>query len=265
MSDAGQAPDRRVVLLSGGAGNLGHEAARLFAAEAAAVVVVDSAADPGHALADELTRSGSEAMFVHADVTDAADWHRVLEETVGRFDRVDCLVNAAGLSPSAVSDDFGLDGWELLIAANLTATFLGIRAVIPAMVTQQSGCIVNVASIGGLVGLPVGHLAYAAAKGGVAALSRTTAARYGRDGIRSNTIFPGVLPPMRSRSSAPSAGSSAAAVVSRSALGRQGAPLDVAHAVVFLGSEKAAYITGADLVVDGGAISVAGLPATPSG
>lgn len=256
--------DRRVVVLSGGAGNLGQAAAKVFAESGAAVVIADYADQPGEALAAELRESGAEAVFVHADVTKAEDWNRVVTESTRTFGRIDCLVNGAGVSPSAVSDIFDLDGWSLLVDSNLTSAFLGVRAVIPIMRDQHSGSIVNVSSVGGLVGLPVGHVGYAAAKGGIAALSRTVAARFGRDGIRCNTVFPGVLPPMRSRSSAPSAGTSAGAVVKRSALGRTGDPIDIANAVFFLAFDNAAYITGADLVVDGGAISVAGVPETPS-
>jgi NAD(P)-dependent dehydrogenase (short-subunit alcohol dehydrogenase family) len=173
-----------------------------------------------------------------------------VQAALQRFGRIDILVNNAGISGSAVPDVTELDLFDRLISVNLRGTFLGIRAVVPHMAAAGGGSIVNISSICSHVGTPGVHVGYHASKGGIRALTKAAAAQYGPQKIRVNSIHPGAMPPMRDRQLNSHAARDR--VIARVPLGRVGEVDDVAHTVVFLASDESAYITGAELVVDGG-------------
>jgi NAD(P)-dependent dehydrogenase (short-subunit alcohol dehydrogenase family) len=241
----------KTAIITGGLGGQGREEVRLFLLEGANVVCLDTVEpagdDPAGAAADP-----ARLLMMTADVSDNGAWAEVVGATIQRFGRVDVLVNNAGISSSSFADEFDRHGWEQIIDVNLKGAFLGITAVLPYMVGQAAGSIVNISSVGALAGLPFGHLAYSASKGGLAALSRTVAVRYGPQGVRCNTIYPGVMSAMRTSKSTANARGNRDRTLAATPLRRAGSPGEVAQAVVFLASDEASYITGADLAIDGG-------------
>jgi len=243
----------KVAIITGAASGMGLADARCFVREGASVVITDQLADAGQALADALTAQGHSALFVQHDVSDPAQWDAVVQATMQRFGRIDILVNNAGISGSAVPDVTELELFDRLISVNLRGTFLGIRAVVPSMAGGSGGSIINISSICSHVGTPGVHVGYHASKGGIRALTKAAAAQYGPQKIRVNSIHPGAMPPMRDRQLSSHAARDR--VIARVPLGRVGEADDVANTVLFLASDESAYITGTELVVDGGFLS----------
>jgi NAD(P)-dependent dehydrogenase (short-subunit alcohol dehydrogenase family) len=243
----------KVAIISGAASGMGAEEARLFAGEGARVVVADVLDEDGQAVADEITAGGGEALFIHVDVTSEADWQRAVDATVERFGRLDILVNNAGLSSSSVRDPLDSEGWRRIMDVNATGVFLGTKCAIPAMREAGGGAIINISSIMGFVGGEGGHPAYHASKGAVRIFTKATAVRYGPEGIRANSVHPGFLPPMRS--GRPRNEAAMAEIVKQTPLRRTGEPIEVAYGVLFLASDEASFITGTELVIDGGFIA----------
>ena len=240
----------KVALISGAARGMGAEEARIFAREGAKVVIGDISEDEGKAVEAQIAETGGQAVFVRLDVTRESDWTNAVEEAVSRFGKLDILVNNAGISSRAFTDDTGIDAWDKIMEVNSKGVFLGTRAAVPKMLEAGGGSIVNISSIMGLVGSAGGHPAYNASKGAVRIFSKAMAVRHGKDNIRVNSVHPGYMPPMASgiaydqdqrRSS-----------LEQTPLGREGRIEEVANAVLFLASDEASYITGAELVVDGG-------------
>jgi NAD(P)-dependent dehydrogenase (short-subunit alcohol dehydrogenase family) len=245
----------KVALITGGASGMGASMARIFAGEGARVVVADMLAAEGQQIVDEITRSNGAARFQRLDVTSEAEWQAAIEATLAAWGRLDILVNDAGISGSAVEDLFDSAAWDRIMAVNATGTFLGIKYAVPVMQKAGGGSIVNISSISGVTGQRGIHPAYNASKGAVRTLTKAAAVQYGRDNIRVNSVHPGLMPPMRT------SGRTADPVVRAKML--EGVPLrragevhEVANAVLFLASDEASYITGAELYVDGGFLAV---------
>jgi NAD(P)-dependent dehydrogenase (short-subunit alcohol dehydrogenase family) len=243
----------KVALISGGASGMGAAEARLFAREGAKVVVADVLDEEGQSVAAEIVADDGEALFVHADVTSEADWKRAVDATVERFGRLDILVNNAGVSSSSVRDPLDSDGWRRIMDVNATGVFLGTKYAIPAMQRAGGGAIVNISSIMGFVGGEGGHPAYHASKGAVRIFTKATAVRYGPEGIRVNSVHPGFLPPMRS--ARPRNADAMQEIIKQTPLRRTGEAVEVAYGVLFLASDEASFITGTELVIDGGFIA----------
>ena len=199
-------------------------------------------------MADELRAAGSEVSFHHHDVTDAEQWQQVVTEVERAYGRIDVLVNNAGIQMRSVGIEVEDREWDLVTAVNQRGVFLGLRAVIPGMVSTGGGSIVNIASLAALVGLP-GSLPYQASKSAVLGLTRGAALAYGPDNIRVNAICPGLIVTGMTESATEEA---VAAILSHVALRRDGRAEEVAAAVLFLASDESSYITGAALPVDGG-------------
>jgi NAD(P)-dependent dehydrogenase (short-subunit alcohol dehydrogenase family) len=243
----------KVAIITGGAHGMGAEEVRLFAREGARVVIADILEEDGRHLAAEVQQTGAEAMFVRVDVTSESDWQRVVESTVARFGKLDILVNNAGLSSTSETDPMNTDGWRRIMEVNATGVFLGTKYAIPVMQQAGGGAIVNISSIMGFVGGEAGHPAYHASKGAVRIFTKATAVKYGPDGIRANSVHPGFMPPMRS--ARPRDDASVQRLVDWTPLRRIGKPLEVAYGVLFLASDEASFITGTELVIDGGFIA----------
>ena len=239
----------KVALISGAAHGMGAEEARLFAREGARVVIADVLEEEGTRLAAELTTAGSEALFVRTDVTQEDDWRQVVQRTVAQFGTLDILVNNAGRSRTSVADPPATVGWRRIMDVHATRVFLGTKYAIPPMQRARRGAIVNISSIMGFVGGEGGHPAYHASKGAVRIFTKATAVQYGPDGIRANSVHPGFMPPMRSSHPDPAARE---AQVGLTPLRRLGQPMEVAYGVLFLASDDASFITGTELVIDGG-------------
>ena len=241
----------KVAIITGGAHGMGEAEARLFAAEGAKVVVADILSDDAEAVAAAIRAGGSEAISAKIDVTSEAEWKSLIDKTRAAYGRLDILVNNAGISGSSVGDPDGLEGWHRIIAVNQTSVFLGTKLAAEQMAKTGGGSIVNISSIMGLVGGTGGHPAYHASKGAVRIYSKAAAVRYGPLGVRVNTVHPGYMPPMLNATNAGERDDK----IALTPLRRIGQPIEVAYGVLFLASDEASFVTGAELVIDGGFIA----------
>ncbi len=241
----------KVAVISGAASGLGRSTARRFAGEGATVVIADQIDDEGREIAEEITKANGLAIFLHLDVTDEANWRDVVEEVVRRFGRLDILVNNAGIAGSNVADTLQTDAWDKLMAVNGRGVFLGTKFAVPEMQRSGGGSIVNLSSISAITGQDGVHVGYNASKGAVRSLTKATAVQYGRYNIRCNSVHPGLMPPMRTSGHAADP-EFRAKMLQTIPMGRLGESHEVADAVLFLASDEASYITGAELLVDGG-------------
>jgi NAD(P)-dependent dehydrogenase (short-subunit alcohol dehydrogenase family) len=241
----------KVAIITGGAHGMGEAEARLFAAEGAKVVVADILAGDAEAVAAAIRAGGGTAASAKIDVTGEADWRSLIDKTLSAYGRLDILVNNAGISGSSVGDPDGLEGWHRIIAVNQTSVFLGTRLAAEQMVKTGGGSIVNISSIMGFVGGAGGHPAYHASKGAVRIYSKAAAVRYGPLGVRVNTVHPGYMPPMLNATNAAERDDK----IALTPLRRLGKPIEVAYGVLFLASDEASFVTGAELVIDGGFIA----------
>ncbi len=241
----------KVAIITGGAHGMGEAEARLFAREGATVVIADLLAEQGQAVAADIEAGQGRAMFVRADVAAEADWRALIARTLAAYGRLDILVNNAGISGSAVGDDLSLAGWERLMAINGTGVFLGTTLAAEVMAAAGRGSIVNISSIMGFVGSGEGHPGYAASKGAVRLLTKSAAVRWGPRGVRVNSVHPGYMPAMLGGTNA----GGRAAKIPQTPLRRLGEPIEVAYGVLFLASDEASFVTGTELVIDGGYIA----------
>ena len=243
----------KVALVSGAASGMGAATARLFAREGAKGVVVGDLLDKeGRAVVDEINKAGGKATFVHLDVTDEASWKEAVDRTVATYGGLDVLVNNAGISGSAEQDLYDTAAWHRLMDINSTGVFLGMKHGIAAMKKAGTrGSVINLSSISGITGQGYIHVGYNASKGAVRLITKAGAAQHGSDGIRVNSVHPGLMPPMRTsgRTADPAA---RAKTLKGVPLGRAGEVDEVAYAILFLASDESSYVTGAELVVDGG-------------
>jgi NAD(P)-dependent dehydrogenase (short-subunit alcohol dehydrogenase family) len=245
----------KVAIVSGAASGMGAATARRFAREGAKVVIADMLADEGNAVAGSIKKAGGDATFLHLNVTEEAGWKHVVDETVRLYGRLDILVNNAGISGSATNDMLGSEMWNRVMAVDATGVFLGTAAAVRQMQQNGGGSIVNLSSISGNVGQTMVHMSYNAAKGAVRTMTKSTAVQFGKDHIRCNSIHPGVMPPMRT-SGATADPAVRAKMLKSVPLGRTGEIDEVANAILFLASDEASYITGAELYVDGGYLAM---------
>jgi 3-oxoacyl-[acyl-carrier protein] reductase len=242
----------KAVLVTGASTGIGAEAARRFATEGARVAVhYRSSRSAAQDVAREIAQRGGEAMSIAGDVGSKADVTRVVSAVVERFGAIDVLVNNAG-SPIVRStiEDLAEDAWDRAIAVNLKSVFLMSQAVIPVLRRQGRGRIVNVSSLVGRTGESSPH--YAAAKGGVNALTKALARELAPYGIAVNAVAPGLIDTPVHGKFTTDVGAIFERVLPRIPLGRVGTPHDVAEWIVFLASEQAAYVTGQVIEVDGG-------------
>jgi NAD(P)-dependent dehydrogenase (short-subunit alcohol dehydrogenase family) len=245
----------KVAIITGAASGMGAATARRFGREGAKVVIADMLTEEGKAVADGINAMGGEALFMTLNVTDEAGWKEVVDVTVRAFGRLDILVNNAGISGSATNDLLESALWDRVMAVNSTGVFLGTAAAVRQMQKNGGGSIVNLSSISGVVGQSFVHMSYNAAKGAVRIMTKSTAVQFGKDGIRCNSVHPGLMPPMRT-SGATADPVVRAKMLKSVPLGRTGEVDEVANAILFLASDEASYVTGAELYVDGGYLAM---------
>ncbi len=248
----------KVVLITGGASGIGLASAEACAREGARVVISDINAAEGAAQAQRLAAAGLEVAFIRHDVTSEGDWRRVIDDTVQRHGQLDVLVNNAGIAVIAPLEEETLEGWRRTQAINVEGVFLGCREAVRVM-KGRGGSIVNLSSIEGIIGEPLVP-AYNASKGAVRLLTKSTALHCAQKGygIRVNSIHPGYVgTPLMVNALGSIPASQAAAlqqelVMVRIPLGRPAEPREIAHGIVFLASDESSYMTGSELVMDGG-------------
>jgi cyclopentanol dehydrogenase len=241
----------KAALVSGGARGIGASVARLFVREGAAVLIGDVLEAEGRAVEADLWTAGGNALFVRLDVTDEGDWDRAVSAAVERFGRLDVLVNNAGVGVQSRIEDTTVKEWDRVMDVNAKGVFLGTRAAIPAMRRAGGGSIVNISSQLGLVGTDNSSPQYQASKGAVRLLTKATAIQYAREEIRANSVHPGpiVTAMTEKRRADPE---TYRTMLSRVPLGRFGESDEVAYGVLYLASDEAAFVTGSELVIDGG-------------
>ena len=242
----------KVALVTGGASGMGKSEAMIFAREGARVVVADILEAEGKDVAKAI---GDAARFVKLDVTNEGEWQTAVAAAEREFGKLHILVNNAGISGTYTSDLTSTDAWDKVMSINAKGVFLGMKHAAPALKRAGGGAIVNISSISGFAGQHGVHMAYNASKGAVRIMTKTAAVQWAADGIRVNSVHPGFMPAMRT--SVGSANPEWRAKVLRAVpMKREGRVEEVAHAVLFLASDEASYITGTELVVDGGFLAM---------
>lgn len=253
----------KVAIISGGASGIGAETARLFAAQGASVVLCDLQDDLGHVVANEIVDAGGVAEFRSLDVCREEQWIAVVEATERTYGKVDVLGNIAGISgrPPGMTVQTGniagtplaeqlLADWNRILEVNATGTFLGTKTVIPAMQRAGGGSVINISSICGIVG-SFANAAYHASKGAVRIFSKSAAIQYAKDQIRVNSVHPGFVDTPMARPGL-LGNESGKARMDATPLGRFGKPIDIAMGCLYLASDESSWVTGSELVIDGG-------------
>jgi NAD(P)-dependent dehydrogenase (short-subunit alcohol dehydrogenase family) len=244
----------KVAIITGSGGGMGREEAMLLAKEGAGVVVTDLDEAAVRNVAGEINSQGGKAVFIKHDVASEADWGTVIRKTLEEFGRLDVLVNNAGVILYKKIEDTSLAEWRRLLSVNLDGVFLGTRSAIEVMKKSGGGSIINIASVAGLIGNPDAS-AYHASKGGVRSFSKAAAIECSKAGynynIRVNSIYPGVIN-TRMADDLRKDEAKYKAAVSWHPIGHFGEPEDVAYGVLYLASDESKFLTGSELVIDGG-------------
>ena len=239
-----------VVIVTGATGGIGDAQCRLFARERAKVVVADINEGKGLKLANEISGGGGSALFVNLDVSSGSDWNSLVEITLDRFSKIDVLVNNAGIYRTESIQEENTDDWDRVMSINSKGAFLGTQAVINSMRAKKKGSIINVSSTTALVGSWRGG-AYGASKAALLSLTKHSSIQNAKYGIRINAVVPGPIETeMISKNISDPEGR--ALSESRILLGRLGSPSEVAYAILYLASDDSRYVTGTELLVDGG-------------
>jgi len=254
----------KVAIVSGGASGIGAETARAFAAHGASVVLCDLQDDLGQAVAQEIRENGGTAEYRNLDVRDEAQWIALVRHVEQTHGKLNILANIAGISgrPAGMTVQASgvmtgmalaeqtLESWNSIMEVNSTGVFLGTKSVIPAMQRAGGGSIINISSICGIVG-SFANAAYHASKGAVRIFSKSAALQYARDQIRVNSVHPGFVDTPMARPGL-LGNESGKARMDATPLGRFGKPIDIAMGCLYLASDEAAWVTGSELVIDGG-------------
>ena len=242
----------KVAFISGGAEGMGATEARMFAREGAKVAFGDIQVEKGRKVEAEINETGGQALFVPLDVTSESDWQKGISATVARLGKLDILVNNAGIgSVKRRVEEVPLEDWDRVMEVNAKGVFLGTRAAIPEMRKAGGGSIINISSQQGLVGVDNGSGQYQASKGAVRLLAKAAAIQYAKEGIRVNSVHPGpVVTPLTEEGRGDP--ERYQLIVSRVPLGRYAQPDEVAYGVLYLASDESSYVTGSELVIDGG-------------
>lgn len=246
----------KVALITGAALGIGKATASLLAREGAKVVVSDVNEKQGHATTDELRKEGAEAIFVKHDVSQEHDWQLAADAVRQRFGRLDVLVNNAGIGLSGDVEETSFEDWHRVLSINLDGVFLGTKCAVSMMKNNGGGSIINLSSVEGLVGNPY-LAAYDASKGGVRLLTKSAALYCARSkyNIRVNSVHPGYVWTPMVEAYAASTGESDVERQRLTALhpiGRLGVPDDIAYGILYLASDESKFVTGSELVIDGG-------------
>ena len=241
----------KVALISGGARGMGATEAKLFAREGAKVVIGDILEEEGRQTEAEINEAGGDCLFIRLDVTSESDWQRAIAATAARFGKLDILVNNAGIFRTEGVEETSEELWDQVMEINGKGVFLGTKHAIPEMRKAGAGSIINISSVAGLTG-GVGSAAYRASKGAVRLFTKSTAIQYAAEGIRANSVHPGVIDTPMTAPNLLADEASRRRSAARHPIGRNGLPEDVAYGVLYLASDESSFVTGSELVIDGG-------------
>ncbi|MBI3329270.1 MAG: glucose 1-dehydrogenase [Nitrospinae bacterium] len=241
----------KVALISGGARGQGATEAKLFAREGANVVFGDILDEEGKQVEAEIRAQDGEATYMHLDVIRAQDWRRAVTTAESQYGKLDILVNNAGIVIRGTIEETSGNDWDRIMAINMKGVFLGTKYAIPAMRRAGGGSIINISSGAGIAPAPGTSAAYAATKGGVRLFSKATAVQHAKDHIRCNSVHPGPIdtPMVRGPQTDPAR---IAELIGRVPLGRLGTAEEIAYGVLYLASDESSFVTGSELVIDGG-------------
>ena len=240
--------DGKVALITGAARGQGAAEAKMFAREGAKVVFGDILDDEGKKVEAEINESGGEATYVHLDVTIEDQWQRAIDTAVSKYGKLDVLVNNAGIIIPGGIEEMTEEAWDRTMAVNAKGPFMGTKHSIPVMRAAGGGSIINISSNVGIVGSTRAPASYIASKGAIRLFTKATAIQHAKDNIRCNSIHPGPVDTDMYRSS--EAGDSG--IEQRVPLGRAGRPDEIAYGAVFLASDESSFMTGSEVVIDGG-------------
>jgi 3alpha(or 20beta)-hydroxysteroid dehydrogenase len=247
--------DGKVALISGGARGQGAAEAETFVQEGAKVVFGDIRDDEGKKVEAGIRDRGGDAVYVHLDVTNEADWRGAVQTATTRFGRLDILINNAGiLIPRVPIEDRTAAEWDTVMAVNAKGVFLGTKYAIPAMRRSGGGSIVNISSVAGIGQSAHQEPAYAASKGAIRIFTKVTASQHAKDRIRCNSVHPGPVDTEMFHSAFRDR-ELLERRLQRIPLGRMGTVAEIVSAVLYLASDESSYITGSELVIDGGALA----------
>ncbi len=244
--------DGKVAIITGAAMGMGALEAKMFAKEGARVVATDLQEEKLKEVVGEINEKGGKAIAVKHDVASEAGWKEVVKQAVDAFGKVNVLVNNAGIVIQKNAEQITLDEWNKLMDINLTGNFLGIKYVIPEMRKAGGGSIINISSVSGIIG--IGGAAYNASKGGNRTLTKNVAVDFAKDNIRVNSVHPGVIATTMTQSILADK-EQKAYLESITPLPRLGKPEDIANGVLFLASDESSFMTGSELVIDGGLLA----------
>lgn len=242
----------KVALITGAARGQGESEARLFGAEGASLVVTDVRDDLLKELCGELGKADVPVVAVHLDVSSETEWSDAVAQVERAFGRLDVLVNNAGILTMAGVEDTTVDQWNRIIAVNQTGAWLGMKHSIPLMRRSGGGSIINISSVYGMIGSGAAT-AYQGTKGAIRVLSKTAAVQYAPEGIRVNSIHPGVIDTVMLEEEVPA--EFMPVLIASTPLGRMGRPEEVAYGALYLASDESSFVTGSELVIDGGYIA----------
>ncbi|MBV1882834.1 MAG: glucose 1-dehydrogenase [Pseudomonadales bacterium] len=240
----------KVCLITGAALGMGREHALLLAEEGAKLILTDIKTDEGEAIAKEINDSGGDAIFIKHDTASEEDWKQVVDKGCQHFGKIDVLVNNAGVLVLKPIQETTTEDWDFVQSINTRGVFFGVKYVLTAMQKAGSGSIINISSIYGIIGAPSAS-AYQASKGAVRLLTKTAAVEYAEFNIRVNSVHPGVIATNMTKDFLTEEANTEA-LLGSAIIRRPAQPKEISWGVLFLASDESSYMTGSELVIDGG-------------
>ncbi|MCU6599009.1 SDR family oxidoreductase [Peribacillus frigoritolerans] len=241
----------KTAIVTGGANGIGKATVNKFLEEGANVVFTDINKEAGNKTLEEMREVSNNVLFIQHDVSKESDWINVIEETLKAFGKVDILFNNAGIFSSKPVTEYETEEWNRLLGINVTGVFIGMKHIVPVMREQKSGSIINTSSVAGLKG-SVNTTLYGASKGAVRIMTKDLAVEVAADQIRVNSIHPGIIQTAMGEDVATSVKASSEQLAKSIPLRRLGKPEDIANLVAFLASDESSFITGTEMIIDGG-------------
>lgn len=243
--------DGKIALITGGGKGIGRTTAELLADEGAQVAITDIDEEAGTTTVDHITEAGGGAAFFEHDVSSEADWKRVVDAVQDTFGVPDVLVNNAGIYHIEPVDEMDIEDWKNLMDINVTGVFLGLKHCTPLMREHGQGSVINLSSVAGLIGLS-GHTCYGASKGAVRTMTKDAAIELAEAGVRVNSLHPAYIDTQMADYGAEVQGATKEELDAMHPIGHMGDPEDVAYAVLYLASDESKFMTGSEMVLDGG-------------